>query len=302
MIVPIARLPLLRTSLTLLMLASLSGCSDDKSTADGAGGNAASAAGTNNAEAGKASGSAGKTSGSGGKTSGSGGQATGTAGKSGGSGGTTPIGGGKSTAAEVARKLGRAPNFLIGMGNDLPKDYKWENSGIYTLGAKLDIHYIYLTYTWETWNDNGEFPKIIGTVDMGKGTVPMSSVYDITGKGENNFDVLTDDTYMTQYWATAKLLMQRYAELDTPAVVHLEPDFWAYAQQKSGGDPTSVAVHLSADCPDLPADLSGMARCWFKLARANAPKVLIGLHASEWAAGSGNDVGAFLNKLGAAES
>ena len=45
-----------------------------------------------------------------------------------------------------------------------------------------------------------------------------------------------------------------------------------------------------------------MARCWIKLARDNAPKVVIGLHASEWAAGSGNDVGAFLNELGAGEA
>jgi len=71
---------------------------------------------------------------------------------------------------------------------------------------------------------------------------------------------------MTQYWANAKLLFERYAELDSPALVHLEPDFWAYAQQKSGGDPASVSAHLSPECSDLPADLTGMARCWFKLA------------------------------------
>ena len=52
----------------------------------------------------------------------------------------------------------------------------------------------------------------------------------------------------------------------------------------------------------MPEDLSGMARCWFKLARDNAPKVLVGLHASEWAAGSGTEVGEFLAALGAPES
>jgi hypothetical protein len=45
-----------------------------------------------------------------------------------------------------------------------------------------------------------------------------------------------------------------------------------------------------------------MARCWVKLARDNAPKVVIGLHASEWGASSGNEVGLFLNQLGAAET
>jgi hypothetical protein len=218
------------------------------------------------------------------------------------SGGTTPIGGGKSTAAEIARKLGREPKFLIGMGNDLPKDYKWENSGIYTLGSPLDIHYIYLAYGWQDWNPGGYFAQIVGKVDQMKSTTPMSTVYAIAGKGENNFATLVDDGYMKSYWDAAKLLMTRYAEMDAPAIVHVEPDFWAYAQQKSGGDPATVPAHLHPDCKDLPQDLSGLARCWIKLARDNAPKVVIGLHASEWAAGSGNDVGAFLNKLGAAET
>ncbi len=240
-----------------------------------------------------------------GGTSASGGSgATPSAGKpsTGGNGNPTPIGGGKSSAADVARKLGRQPNFLIGMGNDLPGDFKWENSGIYKLGAPLDLHYIYLVNGWQDWNAGGYFPQIIGNVDKTKSTTPMSSVYAVTGQGENNFAVLVDDAYMTQYWDTAKLLLQRYAELEVPALVHLEPDFWAYAQQKSGGDPATVPVRLSPDCGDLPADLSGMARCWFKLARSNAPQVVIGLHASEWAAGSGTEVGDFLKKLGAAES
>jgi hypothetical protein len=219
-----------------------------------------------------------------------------------GSAGTPATSSGKSSAAEVARKLGREPNFLIGMGNDLPGDYVWEKSGIYTLGAPLDIHYIYLTQGWQDWNPGGYFAQVIANVDVSKGATPMSTVYAITGQGENTFGVLVDDSYMSPYWDNAKLLMQRYAEIDKPAIVHLEPDFWAYAQQKAQGNVSSVPAHLHADCNDLPQDVSGMARCWVKLARDNAPKVVIGLHASEWAAGSGNEVGAFLNELGAAET
>jgi len=264
------------TTLTLLA-PLLNGCGSDKASPSGDGGTPSASGGSN--------GSAGKT-----------GSPPSTGGKSG---GTTPIGGGKSTAAEIARKLGREPHFLIGMGNDLPGDYKWENSGIYKLGPTLDLHYIYLTKTWQNWNPGGYFPQIIGNVDVSKGATPMSSVYDITGNGENNFNVLTDDSYMNEYWETAKLLMTRYAEIDKPALVHLEPDFWAYAQQKSNGDPSTVPVHLHPDCSNLPNDLSGMARCWVKLAHDNAPKVLVGLHASEW---GGADVGGFLNKLGVAEA
>jgi hypothetical protein len=260
---------------TLLATLSVTGCAGDD-------------------QGGEASGSSGQ------GGSAQGGSANATSGKP--STGGKPTGGGKSSAAEIAKKLGREPNFLIGMGNDLPSDYVWEKSGVFTLGPTLDLHYVYLTMGWENWNPGGYFAQIIANVDIGKGVTPMSTVYSITGQGENTFGVLVDDSYMSKYWDAAKLLLQRYAEIDAPAVVHLEPDFWAYSQQKSGGDPSQVPAHLHADCKDLPQDVSGMARCWIKLARDNAPKVVVGLHASEWAAGSGKDVGAYLAKLEGGES
>jgi hypothetical protein len=265
-------------SATLAATLLLNGCgSDDKDPEKAAGGSAPE--GGSNAGAGKPPSQSGSTS---------------TGGK--------PAGSGNSSAADIARKLGREPNFLIGMGNDLPEDFVWEHSGIYTLGSSLDLHYIYLTNGWQDWNPGGYFPQIIGNVDLGKGATPMSSVWAITGQGEGTFGVLTDDSYMGPYWDGAKLLMQRYGELEKPAIVHLEPDFWAFSQQHSNGDPSKVPAHLHADCQSLPQDLTGMARCWVKLARDNAPQVIIGLHASEWAAGSGTEVGEFLNKLGAAET
>jgi len=279
------------TSLALLAaLTALPACSDDKEGSAGATAGAIAGGGAHS---------------QGGATTGGTSTTAGTAsgGKTGGSGGTKPIGStGKSSAADIARKLGREPNFLIGMGNDLPKDYKWENSGIYTLGASLDLHYIYLTNGWQDWNPGGVFAQTIGKVDVMKGAAPMATVYAMAGQGENNFDILVDDSYMTKYWEGAKLLMTRYAEIDTPAIVHLEPDFWAYGQQKSKGDPATIPAHLHPDCKDLPKDFSGVARCWIQLARDNAPKVVIGLHASEWAGDNGTAVGEFLNKLGAAES
>lgn len=268
----------------VLALTLLGGCSSDKDELEASAGGSAVNGGSGGSHS---AGSSSRPSPSAGK---------------GGSGSITPIGGGKSSAAEVARKLGREPNFLIGMGNDLPENYKWAESGIYTLGAQLDLHYVYLTKGWQDWNPGGYFAQEVAKVDITKHTTPMSTIYAIAGNGENNFDTLVDDKYMTDYWAAAKLLMVRYAELDVPALVHLEPDFWAYAQQKSGGDPATVPAHLSADCPGLPADVSGMARCWIKLARDNAPKVVVGMHASSWGGGDGNDVGAFLNELGVAEA
>ena len=77
---------------------------------------------------------------------GSGGGLTGNGGSSGGGGssttGTGGTGTGSGSAADVARKLGRTPHFLVGMGNDLDNDHS--KDGAYTLGVTLDLHYAYM--------------------------------------------------------------------------------------------------------------------------------------------------------------
>src|SRR5690606_28369161 len=87
-----------------------------------------------------------------------------------------------------------------------------------------------------------------------------------------------------------------------PALVHVEPDFWGFAQQATGGDPSKQAALLHEECSDLPGDVSGVGRCWVKLARTYAPQVVIGLHASLWADPDPVAVGEFLNACGGAES
>ncbi len=58
-----------------------------------------------------------------------------------------------------------------------------ENAGIYTLGASLDIHYIYLANGWQDWNPGGYFAQAIAEVDMEKGATPMSTVVRHHGAG-----------------------------------------------------------------------------------------------------------------------
>lgn len=208
---------------------------------------------------------------------------------------------GKSSAADVARKLGREPNFLIGMGNDLPSDYVWEKAGIFTLPATLDIHYYYLTHGWQDWNAGGYFPVILGEVDVEKGVTPMVTYYGMTGLGENNLDTLQNEPYMNDFWENLQLLFERYEnDLDAPAIVHLEPDFWGFAQV-SGRAPASIPAILHPDCDDLPDDLTGMGRCIVRLARTHAPRVVIGFHASGWA-GDGKSVGNYLRQIGGSEA
>jgi hypothetical protein len=226
---------------------------------------------------------------------------------SGGSGGSSGSSTGTSSAADVARKLGREPNFLIGMGNDLADDH--DQDGAYTLGVTMDLHYAYLVGLpgdngWPDWNADGAFVNILADSADAHGTTPMYTTYCMAADDENNPGVLTDASYMGPYWEQAVLLYERLALFDKPAVVHLEPDFWAFMQQRSGGDAESMPVlihdHVEG-CDDEPENMVGFGRCLVKLARMISPKVVIGFHASRWAGEPAATVD-FLTSVGAAEA
>jgi hypothetical protein len=100
------------------------------------------------------------------------------------------------------------------------------------------------------------------------------------------------------------LLFERLAAFDKPAIVHLEPDFWGFQQQQSGGDPASVGVlihdHVEG-CDNQPETLVGMGKCIVQLSRTISPKVVIGFHASRWG-GEPAAMVQFLTAVGAADA
>jgi hypothetical protein len=209
-------------------------------------------------------------------------------------------------ARDVAILLGRAPNFLIGMGNDLSNDHNQD--GAYTLGTTLDLHYAYLVGLqgqggWPDWNAGGTFVNILTDSADAHGVVPMFTLYQTAAWGEGNIGALNNAGFMGPYWSGARLLVQRLAVFNKPAVVHLEPDFWGFAQQQNG-NPAAIPVRVkphAAECADLPDDLTGMGRCLVRLARQISPKVVIGFHASAWS-GSTSSIVTYLNAVGASQA
>ena len=193
------------------------------------------------------------------------------------------------------------------MGNDLDNDHS--KDGAYTLGTTLDLHYAYMVGLpgmggWPDWNANGTFVNILSDSAAKNCVTPMYTMYSMAAWGDGNLAGLGDNGYMSAYWSAAKLLFERIAAFDKPAVVHLEPDFWAYAAQQSGQNPASMKVLIksqAADCADQPENLIGMGKCWIALARKYAPKALLGFHASEWA-GSPAQIISFFNAIGAADT
>ncbi len=147
------------------------------------------------------------------------------------------------SAADVARKLGRTPHFLVGMGNDLANDHAMD--GAYTLGVTLDLHYAYMVGLpgqggWPDWNAGGTFVNILADAADAKGVTPMYTLYAMASIGDGNLSGLAMDSFMEPYWDGVRLLFERIAAFGKPALVHVEPDFWAYAQQMSDGNPAGL--------------------------------------------------------------
>jgi hypothetical protein len=177
-------------------------------------------------------------------------------------------------------------HFLFGTGNDLASDH--DQDGAYTLGTTVDLHYAYLVGLptmggWPDWNTNGGFVDIMADTADSHGVTPMFTLYAMASEGDGNFAMTTDDAAMNLYWQGARLLFQRLGAFGKPAVVHLEPDFWGYAMQKSGDGTAKVVVSEHAtECASQPDNLIGMAGCLVTLARMYAPKAAVGFHASSW--------------------
>ncbi|HEX3345133.1 MAG TPA: hypothetical protein VHS09_11205, partial [Polyangiaceae bacterium] len=192
---------------------------------------------------------------------------------------------------------------LVGLGNDLDNDH--DKDGAYRLGPTLDIHYAYLTGLpggggWSDWNPNGGFVDMLVHSATTHGTTPMFTLYSMAAWGEDKeIAALTHDDFMKPYWAGAKLLFQRLGASDKPSMVHVEPDFWAYAQQASKDGTHAVRVKgILPECGALTDDLRGMVGCFLQLAHTYAPHAVVGFHASSWS-GSPAATVRFLRAIGA---
>jgi hypothetical protein len=127
--------------------------------------------------------------------------------------------------------------------------------------------------------------------------IPMISYYQIlqsSGVSEGAPEVTqaaTNQAFMARYFADWRFLLQQIGRARTdagapvPAILHIEPDFWGYAEQHAS-DPHSetaaVANANMADCASIENSIAGMGQCMVSMVRKYAPNALVGLHASAW--------------------
>lgn len=210
------------------------------------------------------------------------------------------------SASALAMRLRGDKHFLVGLGNDLDNDH--DKDGAFRLGPTLDLHYAYLSGLpgqggWTEWNPDGSFVDLIVESSNAHGVTPMFTLYAMASWGEEKeIAALTHDDFMRPYWAGAKELFEHLGKSPKPSVVHLEPDFWGFAQHASSdGTRAAHVTSLVPECKDLSDDIRGVAGCLVRLAHTYAPQTAIGFHASQWA-GTPASIVRFFRAIGAAQT
>lgn len=155
---------------------------------------------------------------------------------------------------------------------------------------------------WATWNSGGQFVTYYIQDSVANGITPVFTYYMIRqsapGNGQGEADGVSNNlnnaATMSAYWNDLKLFFQRAGAFPNNRVVfHVEPDMWAYVQQKATGDnaatvPAKVGSSGMADVAGLPDNMAGFARAIVKLRDQYAPNVALGYHMSIW--GTGVDI------------
>jgi hypothetical protein len=118
------------------------------------------------------------------------------------------------------------------------KNFDTKQAHVFGLPATLDLHYVYLSGLdreegkdgpgWPQYEPEGNFVTRIANDAAEKSIVPMFTLYQVAARGEQRFDLLVEDDFMTKYWAGARLLFTKLGAFGKPAFVHLEPDFWGF--------------------------------------------------------------------------
>jgi hypothetical protein len=148
---------------------------------------------------------------------------------------------------------------------------------------------------WGCWqadtNPPGEYARDFFTKVEGDGQIPMIT-YDVlleaSGVKEGTAEATqaaTSVSFMTRYLADWRFLLQSIGS--ATVFLHIEPDFWGYAEQASSDPHASAAVATAnaTDCATQENSIAGMGQCMIAMARKYAPNAKVGLHASSWSTG-----------------
>ena len=152
---------------------------------------------------------------------------------------------------------------------------------------------------WGCWQDDrvapGQYLRDLLAKTNATGQLPMITYYELlqtsrVAEGDPEVTVaIRDSALMTRFFNDWRFLLQQIGQ--SPALLHVEPDFWGYAEKLSQDPhllPAAIAGANPTDCAGQENSVAGMGRCLIAMVRKYAPRAKVGLHASGW--GTGMDV------------
>ena len=189
-------------------------------------------------------------------------------------------------------------HLAFGLRND-PPDLGW----MVESGVPWAARYTYLAggvntgAGWATWSATpGAYAADYAAKSAAAGYIPIFSYYQLqqskpgngASEAERDYANLADPQTMRAYYEDFTLLMRNLAHSARPPIVQVEPDLWAYLEQRSS-NPASIAASVAssgnADVASQPNNAAGFARALLDLRDRYAPSVLLAIHASAWGAG-----------------
>jgi hypothetical protein len=255
---------------------------------------------------------------------------------------SSPPSGAALIGASFLSSLGK-DHLLVGgsMTNDIALEAPFEAQYLYLAGGIFDSPQVCTSCTsdctssgvscaagacgwWGCWQDTalapGQFASgFLGTAMTDK-QIPVISYYEFLGasggaQGAAEVAATNNVAVMTRYLADWRFVTQLVGS--SVAILHIEPDFWGFAEQVNADPhsiPAAVATANPTDCGSQENSIAGMGRCMIAMARKYAPNAKVGLHASSWGintavllnsnpsydvAGAAQQVGTFMLAAGA---
>jgi len=121
-----------------------------------------------------------------------------------------------------------------------------------------------------------------------RGQIPMITYYQFlhtSGVAEGPTQLLKaqDVALMQRYFNDWRFTLKQIGT--APALLHIEPDLWGYAQHLNVSPHLILAAVASAnptDCGGMANTVAGLGQCMIGMVRKYAPNAKVGLHASGW--------------------
>jgi hypothetical protein len=177
---------------------------------------------------------------------------------------------------------------------------------------------------WGCWQYDqdppGQYVRDFVAGEQAHGRIPMLTYYEIlhasgAGEGAPEVAAAASQPLMARYLADWRFVLQAIGS--STAFLHVEPDFWGFAEQVDEDPhaiPAAVASANPTDCAGQENSIAGLGRCMIAMVRIYAPNARVGLHGSGWGtqidvlqnrdpaldvAGEAQKLGAFLAACGA---